>query len=79
MRLPRRGFTPPRNDMRFMVAVPNAKLQLVKCNQRIIATIRAQPNGLSSTDQPSERIVCGHMPAKLQFESSCLFLPAVVI
>ena len=27
MRLPRRGFAPPRNDMRFIKAVPNDKLQ----------------------------------------------------
>ena len=43
MRLPRRGFTPPRNDMRFMVAVPNDKPQSCLYAERIIATCRESP------------------------------------
>ena len=68
MRLPRRDFAPPRNDMRFMKAVLNDKLQSLQYAERIIATSRVSPMVCPCPAQPRTHCLRA-LPAKLQFNT----------
>ena len=75
MRLPRRGFAPPRNDMRFMKAVPNDKLQSLQYAERIIATSRESPMVCQRPAQYRTHCLRA-LPAELQFD--CLIYDCIM-